>query len=27
VLIQGAQGVRSLTVLPVPRPAKARSTA
>jgi L-lactate dehydrogenase complex protein LldG len=27
VLIHGAQGVRSLTVLPVPRPAKARSTA
>jgi L-lactate dehydrogenase complex protein LldG len=27
VLIHGAQGVRSLTVLPLPRPAKARSTA
>jgi hypothetical protein len=27
VLIHGAQGVRSLTIVPVPRPAKARSTA
>jgi L-lactate dehydrogenase complex protein LldG len=25
VLIQGAQGVRSLTVLPVPRPERART--